>query len=357
VTPQPQVLRLDRLLPTGEFAPIIRRAFAGEKISGRTMIRTLLAAMAALGIAIAHSATAQPYPNRPVRIIVPTPAGGPVDVMARILANALPPFLGQNVIVENRAGAGNTLGSKAAAAADPDGYTLLVSAASGLIMSPMVYKNAGYDETSFAPVALIAETPQVLVAYPGAPFNSVAELVAYAKANPGKLNYSTGGAGTLPHLTAELFKQLTGTDIVHVPYKGGGPALTDVVAGQVPMTFDTAGTSLQFIREGKLKALAVSNPTRLPELPDVPTMPELGYGAINSGAWVALLAPLNTPPAILARLNQAANAALASPQMKDALTRLSAQPRGGTPDDLARHMKAEHDKWGPIVAKLALKED
>jgi tripartite-type tricarboxylate transporter receptor subunit TctC len=320
------------------------------------MIRTLLAALAALGIA-AHPGYAQPYPNRPVRIIVPTPAGGPVDVMARILANALPPFLGQNVIVENRAGAGNTLGSKAAAAADPDGYTLLVSAASGLIMSPMVFKNAGYDENSFAPVALIAETPQVLVAYPGAPFNSVAELVAYAKANPGKLNYSTGGAGTLPHLTAELFKQLSGTDIVHVPYKGGGPALTDVVAGQVPMTFDTAGTSLQFIRDGKLKALAVSNPTRLPELPNVPTMPELGYGAINSGAWVALLAPLNTPPAILARLNQAANAALAAPQMKEALTRLSAQPRGGTPDDLARHMKAEHDKWGPIVAKLGLKEE
>jgi tripartite-type tricarboxylate transporter receptor subunit TctC len=321
------------------------------------MIRTLLAALAALGFALAHPASAQPYPNRPVRIIVPTPAGGPVDVMARILANALPPFLGQNVIVENRAGAGNTLGSKAAAAADPDGYTLLVSAASGLIMSPMVYKSAGYDENSFAPIALITETPQVLVAYPGAPFNSVAELVAYAKANPGKLNYSTGGAGTLPHLTAELFKQLSGTDIVHVPYKGGGPALTDVVAGQVPMTFDTAGTSLQFVRDGKLKALAVSNPSRLPELPNVPTMPELGYGAINSGAWVALLAPLNTPPAILARLNQAANAALAAPQMKEALTRLSAQPRGGTPDDLARHMKAEHDKWGPIVAKLGLKED
>jgi tripartite-type tricarboxylate transporter receptor subunit TctC len=321
------------------------------------MIRTLLAALAALGIAAATSAAAQPYPNRPVRIIVPTPAGGPVDVMARILANALPPFLGQSVIVENRAGAGNTLGSRAAAAADPDGYTLLVSAASGLILSPMVYKSAGYDEKSFAPIALITETPQVLVANPGAPFNTVAELVAYAKANPGKLNYSTGGAGTLPHLTAELFKQLTGTDIVHVPYKGGGPALTDVVAGQVPMTFDTAGTSLQFIREGKLKALAVSNPTRLPELPDVPTMPELGYGAINSGAWVALLAPLNTPPTILARLNQAANAALASPPMKEALTRLSAQPRGGTAEDLARHMKAEHDKWGPIVAKLGLKED
>ena len=302
-------------------------------------------------------AGAQSYPNRPLRIIVPTPAGGPVNVMARLLANALPAVLGQNVIVENRAGAGNTLGSKAAAAADPDGYTLLVSAASGLIMSPMVYRNAGYDENSFAPIALIAETPQVLVANPGAPFNSVAELIAYAKANPGKLNYSTGGAGTLPHLTAELFKQLTGTDIVHVPYKGGGPALTDVVAGQIPLTFDTVGTSVQFIRDGRLKALAVSNPTRLPELPDVPAMPELGYPAIATGAWVALLAPLGTPPAIIARLNRAANDALKTPAMAEPLARLGAQPRGGTPEDLARHMKAEHDKWGPIVARLGLKEE
>jgi tripartite-type tricarboxylate transporter receptor subunit TctC len=154
-----------------------------------------------------------------------------------------------------------------------------------------------------------------------------------------------------------LFKQLSGADIVHVPYKGGGPALTDVVAGQVQMTFDTAGTSLQFIRDGRLKALAVSNPTRLAELPDVPTMPELGYGAIDSGAWVALLAPLGTSPAIIARLNQATNDALRSPAMKDALTRLSSEPRGGTPEDLARHMKSEHEKWAPIVAKLGLKEE
>jgi tripartite-type tricarboxylate transporter receptor subunit TctC len=321
--------------------------------------KILSAAVAALALlaALALPAVAQPYPNRPIKIVVPTPAGGPVDVMARLLATALPAFIGQNFVVENRAGAGNTLGSRAAAAADPDGYTLLVSAASGLIMSPMVYKNAGYDEKSFAPIALVAETPQVLVANPAAPFNSVAELVAYAKANPGKLNYSTGGAGTLPHLTAELFKELSGTDIVHVPYKGGGPALTDVVAGQVQMTFDTAGTSLQFIRQGRLKALAVSNPTRLAELPDVPTMPELGYAAINSGAWIAFLAPLGTPPAIIVRLNQATNAALAAPVMKEALARLSSQPRGGTPEDLARHMQAEHAKWAPIVAALGLKEE
>jgi tripartite-type tricarboxylate transporter receptor subunit TctC len=328
-------------------------------IGESTMLRRyfLSVAMAALAALAAVPAAAQPYPSRPVKIIVPTPAGGPVDVMARLLANALPPVLGQNVIVENRAGAGNTLGSKVAAAADPDGYTLLVSAASGLIMSPMVYKSAGYDENSFAPIALVAETPQVLVAYPAAPFGSVAELVAYAKANPGKLNYSTGGAGTLPHLTAELFKQLAGIDIVHVPYKGGGPALTDVVAGQIPITFDTVGTSVQFIRDGRLKALAVSNPTRLADLPDVPTMPDLGYRAINTGAWVAVLAPLGTLPAIIARLNQATNDALKSAAMREPLGRLGAQPRGGTPEDLARHMKAERDKWAPIVARLGLREE
>jgi tripartite-type tricarboxylate transporter receptor subunit TctC len=344
----------------GEHA-IIPPLAAGEiaKPSEDVMIarRAFMTAFTALaGLAAVMRVSAQPYPSRPVKIIVPTPAGGPVDVMARLLANALPPVLGQSVIVENRAGAGNTLGSKAAAAADPDGYTLLVSAASGLIMSPMVYKSAGYDETSFAPIALVAETPQVLVAYPAAPFGSVAELVAYAKANPGKLNYSTGGAGTLPHLTAELFKQLAAVDIVHVPYKGGGPALTDVVAGQIPITFDTVGTSVQFIRDGRLKALAVSNPTRLAELPDVPTMPELGYPAINTGAWVAILAPLGTPPAIIARLNQATNDALKSGAMREPLGRLGAQPRGGTPEDLARHMKAEHDKWAPIVARLGLRE-
>ena len=192
---------------------------------------------------------------------------------------------------------------------------------------------------------------------PGAPFKTVAELVAYAKAHPGALNYSTGGAGTLPHLTAELFKKLSGTDIVHVPYKGGGPALADVVGGQVQMTFDTIGTSLQFVRDGRLRALAISNPTRLPELPDIPTMPELGYAAINSGAWFALLGPPGLPAAIVARLNQATNDALKAPAMLEALARLGSQPRGGTPADLARHMKSEHEKWGPVVAALGLRED
>jgi len=293
----------------------------------------------------------------PIRIIVPTPAGGPVDVMARVLANALPPVLGQNVFVENKPGAGNTIGSRQAAVADPDGYTLMVSAASGLVMSPMIVKNAGYDASSFAPVVLVAETPQVLVINPQLSLKSVAELVAYAKDNPGKLNYSTGGIGTLPHLNAELFKSVSSTNILHVPYKGGGPSLMAVVAGEVQMTFDTVSTSLQLIQDGKLRPLAIVGPKRAPELPDVPAMPEVGFPAVTSGAWTALMAPRDTPPAVIARLNAATNAALGGDPMKTALAKLGAEPRGGTPQDLADHIQREIAKWKPIVATLNLKVD
>jgi len=315
------------------------------------------AVLAAAVLVWAAPALAQDYPSRPVRIIVPTPAGGPVDVMARVLGNALPAFLGQNVFIENKPGAGNTIGSRQAAAADPDGYTLMVSAASGLIMSPMIHSNAGYDASSFGPVALIAETPQVLVINPKLPFKTVAELVAYAKANPGKLNYSTGGIGTLPHLNAELFKSVSGTNILHVPYKGGGPALTAVVAGEVQMTFDTVSTSLQLINDGKLRALAIVGPKRAPELPDVPAMPELGFPAVTSGAWTALMAPRDTPPAIITKLNTATNAALDSAAMKNALSKLGAQPRGGSPKDLTDHIQREVAKWKPIVTMLNLHVD
>jgi tripartite-type tricarboxylate transporter receptor subunit TctC len=298
---------------------------------------------------------AQSYPDRPIRIIVPTPAGGPVDVMARLLAGALPASLGQNVIVENKPGAGNTLGSRLAAEAAQDGYTLMVSAASGLIISPIIYKTAGYDASSFAAVALITETPQLLVINPQLPFKSIADLVAYAKANPGKLNYSTGGNGTLPHLAGELFKRTTGTDIVHVPYKGGGPALIGVVAGEAQLTFDPLATSLPMIKDGKLRVLAIAGPARVSALPDVPTMAESGYQSFTVGAWTALLAPKGTPGAIIARLNAAVNAALQSEPMKSTLAKLGAQPRGGTPEALADHMANEQKKWAPIVAALNLK--
>jgi tripartite-type tricarboxylate transporter receptor subunit TctC len=316
------------------------------------MRRVIFAAAAILWTA---SAFAQNFPDHPVRVIVPTPPGGPVDVMARLLCGALPGQLGQNFFIENKPGAGNIIGSKVAAEAAPDGYTLHISAASGLIMSPMIYKNAGYDASNFQPIALIAETPQVLVVDPHLPIKSVADLIAYAKANPGKLNYSTGGIGTLPHLTAELFKRLSGTNIIHVPYKGGGLALQAVVAGETQLTFDTIGTSLALIHDGKLRAIAIGAKTRVAALPDVPTMVEAGFPQLTTGAWTAILAPRGTPPDIVAKVNAATNKALQTEPMKGTLAKLGASPRGGTPKELADYIASETVKWKPVVEALNLK--
>ncbi|MGN6460115.1 MAG: Bug family tripartite tricarboxylate transporter substrate binding protein, partial [Pseudolabrys sp.] len=197
--------------------------------------------------------------------------------------------------------------------------------------------------------ALVAETPQVLVINPQQPFKSVAELVAFAKANPGKLNYSTGGIGTLPHLNAELFKSASGTNILHVPYKGGGPSLTAVVAGEVQMTFDTVSTSLQLIQDGKLRALAIVGPKRAPELPDVPAMPEIGFPAVTSGAWTALLAPHDTPPAIIAKLNQAAAEAMKDPAVKEKLASQGATLVGDKPEQFRAFIESEIKKWAKVI--------
>ena len=322
------------------------------------MRRTLAAAVAVLALTAAQTAFAENYPSRPVHVIVPTPPGGPVDVMARLLCNSLPSQLGgQTFVVENKPGAGNIIGSKLAAEAAPDGYTLHVSSVSGLVLSPLIHKNPGYSAASFAPIALITETPQVLVVNPQVPIKSLAELIAYAKAHPGKLNYSTGGIGTFPNLTAELFKKLTGTNIVHVPYKGGHLALNAVLAGEAQLTFDTLPTSLQLVKAGKLRAIAVSGKQRRPELPDVPDMQELGYPQLTTGAWTAFVAPKGTPAEIVAKLNAAANKALHSEPMAGTLAKMGAEARGGTTKDLADYIAGETAKWKPVIADLHIKAD
>ncbi len=304
---------------------------------------------------VLETARAQDYPDRPVKIIVPTPPGGPVDVIARITANYLQNTLGKAFVVENRAGAGNTIGSKDAAEAVPDGYTLLYSAASGMIIAPLLHSDAGYDPLkSFDPIALVGESSNILVVNPSVPAKTVQELVAYAKANPGKVNFSSGGIGVLPHLIGEMFKARAGIDIVHVPYKGGGPSITDVVAGNVQMTFEGTAVLLPLIQAGRLRALAVTTPKRIPQLPDVPTMVESGFPDFISTSWTGLLAPAHTPQPVIAKLNATINQGLKTPELVTALARLSNEPLGGTPADFTAVMKADLAKWSPIVETLGL---
>ena len=295
------------------------------------------------------------YPIRPIRIIVPTPPGGPVDVVARLVAQSLSASLGQGAIVDNRPGAGNTLGSKEAAQAEPDGYTLLYSSASGLVFAPLLQKNAGYDPlTSYDPVALVAASSTILVVHPSFPVRSVAELVAYAKANPGKVNFSSGGIGVLPHLMGELFKSMAGIDIVHVPYRGGGPSINDLVAGQVQMTFEGSGVLIPLIQTGKLRALATTSPNRLAELADVPTMAESGFPGFVSRSWTGLLAPARTPRDVIDKLNMQINEGLRSQEFKTALAKLSNEPLGGTPQAFTEVIKGDIAKWAPVVKALGL---
>jgi len=266
--------------------------------------------------------------------------------------------LGQAVVIDNRPGAGNTIGSKEAAQAEPDGYTLLYSSASGLVLAPILQKNAGYDPlASYDPIVLVAQSSNLLVVHPSLPVNSVQELVAYARANPGKVNFSSGGIGVLPHLMGERFKSAASIDIVHVPYRGGGPSINDLLAGQVQMTFEGTSVLLPLIRSGKLRELATTSAKHISELPDLPTMAESGFAGFVSTSWTGLLAPVRTPRAVIGRLNAQINEGLESPQLRSALATLSNHPLGGTPQDFTELIKSDIGKWEPIVKALGLKAD
>jgi tripartite-type tricarboxylate transporter receptor subunit TctC len=303
--------------------------------------------------ALIRPAKAQAYPDHPVKIIVPTVAAGTVDLVTRVMANDLDVRLGQRFFVENRSGAGNTIGSREVAQSGPDGYTLLMSSGSGEVISPLLYKDPGYDALkSFAPIAPYAEGSVILVVNPTLPFHAVADLVAYAKTNPGKLNYGSAGTGTVPHLTGELFKVAAGVDIVHVPYRGGALSIQDVIAGNLQLTFEASSPLLSHIAAGQLRPLAVLSAHRIPDLPDVPTMIEVGYPSVISASWTGLFAPAGTNPAVVHKLNEAINAGLHAPATDEALARLGNVPLGGTPEDLANLIVAEIRKWTPIVQSL-----
>jgi tripartite-type tricarboxylate transporter receptor subunit TctC len=317
------------------------------------LARVLQAAVLAFACATLP-ALGQTYPNRPIKLIAPFPAGGPVDVMARLAADGLSQNLG-TVVVENRPGAGGTLGSRFAATAEPDGYTLLFGSSTTMAAGPALYKNPGYDPIkSFAPVAMISSVPFALVVAPSLPVKDVADLIAYAKQHPGKLNYGAP-TGALPHLTAEMFKTAAGIDMVHVPYKGAANAITDLLGGQIDLAFEPYSVLLAHIHERRVRALAVTGPARSAALPDVPTMIESGLAGFTSISWSGVLAPIGTPAEIVAKLNAAVNAGIAAPDTHARLARLGAEPMTGTPEDFARLIAAETPKWAAVVKAAGIR--
>ncbi len=316
-------------------------------------MKHLLLALAATA-AFCTSALAQDYPNRLIKVIVPFPAGQASDTIARMVGERLAKSLGQPVLVDNKPGAGGNIGTDAGAKAPADGYTLTMATAA-LPIGKHVYRKLPFDlARDFAPVTLMTITPLVLVTRSDFPAKSVAELVDYTKKNPGKVTFASSGVGTSHHLSGELFKALAGVDLLHVPYKGSPPAHLDLMGGNVDIMFDNIVPVSPHVKQGKLKALAVTTKTRAAALPDVPTMAEAGFPGFEAVAWFGLLAPAGTPKPIVDRLNREVVAILRSPDIKDRLAAMGATTVGDSPEEFGRFMAAETDKWGPIVKRAQI---
>ena len=316
--------------------------------------RIAVGALLAAGICLlaAGPATAQNYPNRVIKMIVPFPPGGPIDTMGRLVAHEVSTRLGQEVVVENRPGAGSTLGAKAVAAAEADGYTLLFGSSGSLAVAPALYAKLNIEPLKlFSPVASVSLLPHVFVVAPSVPATSVQEFVAYAKANPGKLNYGAG-LGTPPHLLSTLLKVRAGIDVTYIPYKGSAASITDLLGGQTHFTIDGLLGLYPLVKEGKVRALGIARAERWPALPAVPTLVESGFPDFTHDAWTGVVAPAGTPRDIVEKLNRAINDGLQSAEMKENLIRFSAIAKPGTPQDFAAFMQSEVPKWAELV-KLA----
>jgi tripartite-type tricarboxylate transporter receptor subunit TctC len=317
-----------------------------------------IALVVGAGASIAGRADAQSYPDRLIKIVVPYPPGGPIDITARLVAQRLGPILGQTVIIENRGGAGGALGTKAAAGAEPDGYTLLFGNASAFVVGPAVYRFRDYDTLKqFTPIAKVTEGYEVLVVAPDFPPKNVQELIAYAKAHPGKLNFGSMGYGNLTHLVAELFKLQTGTDFVHVPYKGSPEAVAGIVSGQVHILFGEVAGLLPLVREGKLRALGVASVGRNALAPELPTMIEGGVDGFVALTFTGVVAPKGTPAPIVSKLNAAINESLKPPEVVAALGKLGAEVRPGSPEEFGAFLAQERDKWVDVVTRTGIKAE
>jgi tripartite-type tricarboxylate transporter receptor subunit TctC len=321
-------------------------------------ISTSVALLSAALLSAPVSAFAQTYPARPVTFIVPFPPGGGTDISARTLAARLAAKWGQSVLIENRGGAGGIVGADAAARAKPDGYTFLIANVGVTSINPALYSKLPYNhETAFTPVSLVCELPFVLMASPAFPPNTVGELIAFSKAKPGAVTFASSGSGGSPHLTAEIFQAATGTKWTHIPYKGGGPAMIDLMSGQVNLLFASVLEGSGHIKAGKLKGLAVSHAKRNPAIPDVPTLAEAGVKDAESGSWIALLAPAGTSSTIIEKTNADVNEAVAVPEVRDKLIGQGAVPQASTPKQLQALIDADLRRYGRIIREQGLKAE
>lgn len=314
-------------------------------------MKSLLAALAIAGtFAASAPVLAQDFPNKPINLVVPFAAGGSTDLVGRIVAEAMSQQLGQQVLVVNQAGAGGVLGATAVGDAEPDGYTILMGTIATHALSASLYATPPFDPSAdFAPISLLVTVPNVLLVNPEFPANTVEELIAKLKAEPETHAYASSGNGTPLHLSGELFKSMTGTDMVHVPYQGSGPALVDALSGSVPIIFDNLPSATEHMKAGTLRPLAVTTLERAASFPDVPTMDEAGVAGYETNTWNALFAPAGTPPEVVARLNEAAVTAINDPAVKERLAEVGAIVVGSTADELATHVAAEVARWAPVI--------
>jgi tripartite-type tricarboxylate transporter receptor subunit TctC len=327
------------------------------KFSALAVVALTLAAPAIAPPARAQGDPAAAYPNRAVKIIVSAPPGGGLDIAARVVADRLAKLWGQPFVVENRPGAGGNLGTEAVAGAEPDGYTLLAAQPAPLTTNVVMYKKLNFDPAALEPLAIMTSIPNTLVVRTDFPANSVQELIAYAKANPGKVNFGSQGVGTTPHLTGELFARLTGTKLTHVPYRGTAQAVNDLIAGHLDLLFFQLDSVREQVQAKRAKMLAVTTPERVPAVPEVPTMDEAGVKGFRSDTWNALAAPPKTPAAIVAKLNAGINEVLRQPDTAEHLRGMNMTPIGGAADGIKAFIKDETERWGDVIRAAKITAD